>query len=178
MNKWIFEFLCFFSWYWTVIPYIGLTLHLFMKAKELRNAIQSYEKLLHYSDASTLWWAGEVKLKSKEKQKNSLSHFIHYMLLWALRFAYLPRFLKFVLVVQLLSRVQLFVTRRTAARQASLSFIFSWSLLRLMSIESVMSSNLIPLSPPSPALNLSQHQHLYWWISSSDQVAKVLELQH
>ena len=83
------------------------------------------------------------------------------MLLWALRFAYLPRFLKFVLVVQLLSRVQLFVTRRTAARQASLSFIFSWSLLRLMSIESVMSSNLIPLSPPSPALNLSQHQHLY-----------------
>ena len=65
MNFWIFMF---FSWYWTVIPYIGLTLHLFMKAKELRNAIQSYEKLLHYSDASTLWWTGEVKLKSKEKQ--------------------------------------------------------------------------------------------------------------
>ena len=68
LNKWIFEFLMFFSWYWTVIPYIGLTLHLFMKAKELRNATQSYEKLLHYSDASTLWWAGEIKLISKEKQ--------------------------------------------------------------------------------------------------------------
>ena len=39
-----------------------------MKAKELRNATQSYEKLLLYSDASTLWWAGEIKLISKEKQ--------------------------------------------------------------------------------------------------------------
>ena len=43
--------------------------------------------------------------------------------------------------LQLLSHVQLFVTPRTAARQASLSFTISWSLLRLMSIESVMPSN-------------------------------------
>ena len=35
-----------------------------------------------------------------------------------------------------------------------------------------------PLSPPSPVLNLSQHQSLFQWISSSCQVAKVLELQH
>ena len=36
-----------------------------------------------------------------------------------------------------------------------------------------------PLSPPSPsALNLSQHQGLFHWVSSSHQVAKVLELQH
>ena len=35
-----------------------------------------------------------------------------------------------------------------------------------------------PLSPPSPpALNLSQHQGLFQWVSSSHQVAKVLELQ-
>ena len=35
-----------------------------------------------------------------------------------------------------------------------------------------------PLSPPpSPALNLSQHQGLFQWASSSHQVAKVLELQ-
>ena len=35
-----------------------------------------------------------------------------------------------------------------------------------------------PLSSPSPpALNLSQHQGLFQWISSSIQVAKVLELQ-
>ena len=35
-----------------------------------------------------------------------------------------------------------------------------------------------PLSSPSPpALNLSQHQGLFQWISSSHQVAKVLEFQ-
>ena len=35
-----------------------------------------------------------------------------------------------------------------------------------------------PLSSPSPpALNLSQHQGLFQWVSSSYQVAKVLELQ-
>ena len=34
-----------------------------------------------------------------------------------------------------------------------------------------------PLSPPSPAINLSQHQGLFQWVSSSQQVAKVLELQ-
>ena len=39
-------------------------------------------------------------------------------------------------VVQSLSRVQLFVTPRTAARQASLSFAISQSLLKPMSIES------------------------------------------
>ena len=34
------------------------------------------------------------------------------------------------------------------------------------------------LSPASPAFNLSQHQGLFHWISSSHQMAKVLELQH
>ena len=43
--------------------------------------------------------------------------------------------------VQSLSRVQLFATPWTAARQASLSFTYSWSLLKLVSIESVMPSN-------------------------------------
>ena len=33
-------------------------------------------------------------------------------------------------------------------------------------------------SPPPPAFNLSQHQGLCQWVSSSHQVAKVLELQH
>ena len=33
------------------------------------------------------------------------------------------------------------------------------------------------LSPSSPALNLSQHQCLFKWVSSSHQVAKVLEFQ-
>ena len=42
---------------------------------------------------------------------------------------------------QQLSRVQLFLTPWTAARQASLSITNSQSLLKLVSIESVMSSN-------------------------------------
>ena len=33
------------------------------------------------------------------------------------------------------------------------------------------------LSSPSPALNLTQHQGLFKWVSSSHQVAKVLEFQ-
>ena len=40
--------------------------------------------------------------------------------------------------VQLLSHVQLFVTPWTAAHQASMSITSSWSLLKLMSIKSVM----------------------------------------
>ena len=35
-----------------------------------------------------------------------------------------------------------------------------------------------PLSPTSPAFNLSKHQGLFKWMGSSHQVAKVLELQH
>ena len=52
-----------------------------------------------------------------------------------------------VVVVQLLSLVQLFVTRWIAARQASLCFTVSWSLLKLMSTESVMPSNHLILFP-------------------------------
>ena len=46
--------------------------------------------------------------------------------------------LMLLLFVQSLSYVQLFVTPWTAARQVSLSFTISQSLLKLMSIESVM----------------------------------------
>ena len=52
------------------------------------------------------------------------------------------------IVVQSLSHVQLFASPWTAARQASLSFTISWSLLRLMSIESVMPSNHLILCFP------------------------------
>ena len=50
--------------------------------------------------------------------------------------------------VQLLSRVRLFATSWTAARQASLSITNSWSLLKLISIESVMPSNYLTLCRP------------------------------
>ena len=50
--------------------------------------------------------------------------------------------------VQSLSRVQLFVTPWTAARQASLAITNSQSLLKLMSIELVMPSNHLVLCHP------------------------------
>ena len=50
--------------------------------------------------------------------------------------------------VQLLSHVQLFVIPWTAACQASLSITNSWSLLKLMFIESVMPSNHLILCCP------------------------------
>ena len=50
--------------------------------------------------------------------------------------------------VQSLSHVWLFATTWTAARQASLSITNSWSLLKLMSIESVMPSNHLILCCP------------------------------
>ena len=67
-----------------------------------------------------------------------------------------------------LSCVQLFATPWTAAFQASLSITSSRSLLKPMSIESVMPSNHLILSLPSPpALNLSRHQDFFKWVSSS-----------
>ena len=50
--------------------------------------------------------------------------------------------------VQLLSCVRLFATPWTVAHQASLSFTNSWSLLKLVSIESVMPSNYLILCHP------------------------------
>ena len=50
--------------------------------------------------------------------------------------------------VQLVSHVQLFATPWTAARQASLSFTISQSLLKLMSTQSLMPSNHLILCRP------------------------------
>ena len=63
--------------------------------------------------------------------------------------------------------------------QPSLSITNSRNLLKLMSFESADSfqpSHLL-LSPSSPAFNITQHQGLFQWVSSSHQVARVLELQ-
>ena len=54
----------------------------------------------------------------------------------------------FVVIVQSLSCVWLFVTPWIAAHQASLSSTISWSLLKFMSIESVMPSNHLSLCHP------------------------------
>ena len=59
-----------------------------------------------------------------------------------------------VVTVQSLSHVRLFATPWTAACQASLSFTISQSLLKLMSIESVMPSNHLILCHPLLLLSL------------------------
>ena len=75
--------------------------------------------------------------------------------------------------VQSLRCVWLFVTPWTVACQASLWIINSWNLPKLMSIESVMPfSHLILCCPLLLLPNLSQHQVLFKWVSSSNQVAK------
>ena len=83
-----------------------------------------------------------------------------------------------IVVIQSLNRVQLFVTLWTTAHQASLSFTTSQSLLKLMSIESVMpSSHLIlchPLLLPSVFPSIRDFSNEF---SPSHQVATVLELQ-
>ena len=69
--------------------------------------------------------------------------------------------------VQLLSRIRLFATPWTAARQAFLSITHSQSLLKLMSIESVMPTNHLILCHPSshlqsfPVLGSSQMSHFF-----------------
>ena len=74
--------------------------------------------------------------------------------------------------IQSLSRVRLFATPWTAARQASLSITNSRSLLKLMSIDSVMPSNHLILCrplllPPSifPSIRVFTHEsvfHIRW----------------
>ena len=81
-------------------------------------------------------------------------------------------------VFQSLSRVQLFATPWTAARQAYLSFTISLSLLTHVHCvgDAIQPSHL--LCHPSPlAFNLSQHQGFFQWVGSLHQVDKVLEFQ-
>ena len=87
-----------------------------------------------------------------------------------------------IVVVQLLIRVQLFATLWTAACQASLSFTISQSLLRLMSIESMMPSNhlilcfpLLLLPSVFPSIGVFSNQSAlcirwpkYWSFSSNE----------
>ena len=79
-------------------------------------------------------------------------------------------------VVQSVIYVWLSVIPCTATHQASLSFTISQSLIKLMSIESVMPSNHLSSSFP-PAFNLSQHQSLLLWVGCSHHMVKGLELQ-
>ena len=91
-------------------------------------------------------------------------------------------------VVQSLSGVRFFTPPRTAARQASLFFTVSWSLLKLMSIELVIPSNHLILCHPflllpsifpsikvfSNELALGIRWPKYWNVRQNTVVMKVL----
>ena len=81
-----------------------------------------------------------------------------------------------MLVFQSLSHVQLFVTQWIAARQASLSFTISQSLLKLMSIESVITSNhlilcrcLLLLPSNFPSIRVFSNESALQWPKSGGQ---------
>ena len=81
--------------------------------------------------------------------------------------------------VQSLSHVWLFATPWTAARQPSLSITNSRSLLKLMSIESVVPSNHLILGHPILLLPsiFPSIGFFFKWVSSLHQVANILEFQ-
>ena len=84
--------------------------------------------------------------------------------------------------VQLLSRVQLFVTPMDCSTPGLPVYHQLPELLKLMSVELVMPSNHLSICPStpipsSPSFNLSQHQSLFKWVISSHHMDKVLEFQ-
>ena len=81
--------------------------------------------------------------------------------------------------VQSLSRVPLFATLWIAACQAFLSYhqLQEFTQTHVHQIGDAIQPSHLLLSPSPPALNLSQHQGLFKWVSSSHEVAKVLEFQ-
>ena len=80
-----------------------------------------------------------------------------------------------IVVVQLLTHVWLFTTPWTAARQASLSFTISWSLLKLMSTESIwkmrstISSSVDPFSSCLQSFPASGSFPMSWLLASGGQ---------
>ena len=122
------------------------------------------------------------KLKKKLVSKNILksnwrAHIIHCFV--QINCIVLPIGIK-ISSVQSLSWVWLFATPPTAAHQASLSITNSQSLLKLMSIMSVMPSYHLILCHPlllPPSIIHSLHQGLFKWVHSSHQVSE-FQFQH
>ena len=78
-------------------------------------------------------------------------------------------------IVQLLSRVWLSVNPWTPVSPV-LHYLPEFSQTRAHRVSDAIQT-FHPLSSPSPALSLSQHQGLFQWVDSSRQMAKVLEFQ-
>ena len=135
--------------------------------------------------------AYSIKGRSPEKGMASHSNILAWRILWTEEPGRLCTWLKQFSIcgikdmtemnlfssVQSLSHVQLFATPRTAACQASLFITNSGSLLKLHPVGDAIRPSHLLSSPSPPAFNLSQHQGLFQWVTSSHLVAKVLEFQ-
>ena len=108
------------------------------QAGVLGNKFAFLEKVIHPNDSDE----NTQELFSYHLKASSLQQTLTELLLCAMDCS------RVVVVVQLLNHVRLFVTPWTVACQASLSFTISQSLLKLMSIESVMPSNHLVLCRP------------------------------
>ena len=84
--------------------------------------------LLFFTFQSLCHW------KKMNKQTKNPEHYLCVSGLFATLWYTLKMVLIFLVVVQLLSRVQLFATPWTAAHLASLCFTISWSLLKFISL--------------------------------------------
>ena len=110
------------------------------------NKLWYIQTMEHYSVLKTKQLSSHEKtqrnLKCKLSERNQLENTTHCMIptIWYSQFS----------SVQFFSHVQLLLTPLTAARQDSLSISNSRSLLKLMSIRSVLSSNHVILCRPLP----------------------------
>ena len=140
-----------------------------------------------------MWNCNEILLMSDRKEAFfSFSRFLNdrcrlsmIMMNWKIVFIYAsleelyPKFIVVVIVQLLFSHVQLCDSMNFSMP----SFPVLHCLPEFVQVHVRWFDDAIqpsyPLSPPFPlSLTLSQHQGLFQWVSSSYQVAKVLELQH
>ena len=108
------------------------------------------------------WWARIQGVTKSRTERLSTQHNFSWYLTSSAIFHFSLQL--FICCCCSVSHIQLFVTPWTAARQASLSFTVSQSLLKLMSIELVMPSSHLIHCHPSPAstvLNRSHRQGLF-----------------
>ena len=112
-----------------------------------KSAVRPLKLLRRRVKPASLWFLqgrwNKALLEVVDQRKSSLVSLLMNLYIRGLCLA-----VSIIVVVQLLSCVQLFVTPQSAARQASLSITNSWSLLRLMSIKSTMPSNHLLLCRP------------------------------
>ena len=99
---------------------------------------RSWAKRLQTKETTGILWLAIVTIQPTFLNNGLCGIWLNYdLLLSPIKFNYILQFSS----VQLLSNFWLFVMPWTAAHQATLSIINSWSFLKLISIESVMPSN-------------------------------------